>query len=684
MSKLAKGIAVIGVLSMLAPTVFGVSVSDLQGQLDALLVQLHSLQAQLSALNTSNVFNFSVNLTFGSVGSQVSALQNFLVSQNVGLAALALARHGTTQNFGSLTKAALIEYQQSAGISPAIGYFGPITRNYINSLRNNTDNTNNTTTNTSGLSFSTSTTSNELIGLVPVVSTNSAINVYDTSAILRGETDSSAGLVGFDYGLTSSYGSETTSTGNGMFSSYLSGLSGNTTYHFRAKAKNSAGWGYGGDQTLTTATVLNYSVPQGDNSVVISIPTLTTDAATALAATTATLNGTITDEGGASSTITGFDYGLTNAYGTEATSTYAGGAAAFSKDITSLASNTTYHFRSKAKNSAGWGYGADAILTTALAPPTVTTNAATSVATSTATFNGSITSEGDASSTITGFDYGLTDSYGSEATSTYAAGVGAFNKAITGLTSGATYHLRAKSYNAGGWGYGSDGTLTTADQYAKLLLHMDGVNESTSFPDSSFYNHTMTAQGGVQVDTSNYKFPTGGCNFVSDGNYLSSATSEDWHFSTGDFTIDFWVKFNSLGTEKALVVIFDANLPAPVTLNVVRTSDNKLAAAMSTPNHGPVTTNAVFTQTGVWYHVAIEKSGGSTNPLFFINGVQQTITSSAWGDALWPADLPWKTTLYVGYSPWHGSGIDGYIDELRISKGIARWTSNFTPPTTPY
>jgi len=96
--------------------------------------------------------------------------------------------------------------------------------------------------------------------------------------------------------------------------------------------------------------------------------TLTSDIATDLAATTATLNGTITSEGGASSTITGFDYGLTTSYGSQATSTYSAGTGTFHEHITSLTASTEYHFRAKSYNSQGWGYGSDTTLTTSAAP----------------------------------------------------------------------------------------------------------------------------------------------------------------------------------------------------------------------------------------------------------------------------------------------------------------------------
>jgi peptidoglycan hydrolase-like protein with peptidoglycan-binding domain len=103
-----------------------------------LLVELAALQAKagespLVSVSSTEVI-FSRNLYFGITGNDVKELQLFLISQNVGPAARKLAAHGTTKNFATLTLSALIEFQKKAGIKPAVGYFGPITRAYVNNL----------------------------------------------------------------------------------------------------------------------------------------------------------------------------------------------------------------------------------------------------------------------------------------------------------------------------------------------------------------------------------------------------------------------------------------------------------------------------------------------------------------------------------------------------------------------
>jgi hypothetical protein len=117
------------------------STSVLQTELNALLAELATLQSEAgespSTPASSAPFIFTRNLYFGITGNDVKELQTFLISQDTGHAAGKLAAHGTTTYFGSLTQNALIEFQKNAGIHPVIGYFGPITRRYVNNLQEN-------------------------------------------------------------------------------------------------------------------------------------------------------------------------------------------------------------------------------------------------------------------------------------------------------------------------------------------------------------------------------------------------------------------------------------------------------------------------------------------------------------------------------------------------------------------
>lgn len=114
------------------------NVVALQAQLGGLQIQLAQLQTQANTPNAASTFgqnvkNIATNLQKGNRGDGVKILQDFLISQNKGPSATALASVGATAYFGELTRAALAEFQVSVGISPAYGFFGPLTRAYIHS-----------------------------------------------------------------------------------------------------------------------------------------------------------------------------------------------------------------------------------------------------------------------------------------------------------------------------------------------------------------------------------------------------------------------------------------------------------------------------------------------------------------------------------------------------------------------
>jgi len=115
--------------------------AQLQVQVDELLALVQSLNVQVQARKQGSFVSGSafgqqvraiaVNLVEGNRGNDVKILQDFLISQNRGSAAQSLANVGATAYFGTLTRAALAEFQAQTGINPPLGNFGPITRSYI-------------------------------------------------------------------------------------------------------------------------------------------------------------------------------------------------------------------------------------------------------------------------------------------------------------------------------------------------------------------------------------------------------------------------------------------------------------------------------------------------------------------------------------------------------------------------
>ncbi len=251
--------------------------------------------------------------------------------------------------------------------------------------------------------------------------------------------------------ITDSKTTEGVAGSTGAFTSSMTGLTSNTTYHYRAYATNTAGTSYGGDQTFTT----------------LQTPMVTTQAATAIATTTATGNGNITDLGSPNPTQHGVCWSTTadpTIGDSKTTKGAAGSTGAFTSSMTGLSAGTLYHVRAYATNTGGTSYGVDITFTTDPVAPTVTTQAATIVDTTTARGNGNITDLGAPDPTEHGVCWStsanptITDS---NTTKGVAGATGAFTSEMTGLIPETTYHYRAYATNTADTVYGADQTFTT-------------------------------------------------------------------------------------------------------------------------------------------------------------------------------------------------------------------------------
>jgi hypothetical protein len=143
---------------------------------------------------------------------------------------------------------------------------------------------------------------------------------------------------------------------------------------------------------------------------------VTTDNATNVTRISATLNGNLNDLGTASSVNFSFQWGLTTSYGNETAAVAKTSLGAFTANVTGLTSGTTYHFRAKAVGDGDPVYGGDMSFTTSTIPPSVTTNTASNLATTSATLNGSLGSLGMATTVNVSFEGGNTPSYGNPTT----------------------------------------------------------------------------------------------------------------------------------------------------------------------------------------------------------------------------------------------------------------------------
>ncbi len=361
----------------------------------------------------------------------------------------------------------------------------------------------------------------------PTLTTQAATSVTETTATLNATiTNGGTSNVterGFQYGPTTSYGQTLTQTAGapystGTFTGSISSLTCGTTYHFRSYATNTTGTSYGEDVSFTANAC--------------RAPSMSTQAATSVTETTATLNGTITDTGSSSVTERGFEYGPTTSYGQTVAQTagapYSTGT--FTGSISSLTCGTTYHFRSYSINSTGTAYGTDVSLaTTACQPPAATTQAATSVTVSGGILNGSITDLGSNNVSSRGFQYGPTTSYGQTLTQTSGTpySTGSFAGAISSLSCGTTYYFRAFATNTTGTGHGAGQSFTTGSCQPPTLTTQaaTSVTETTAT-----LNATITNGGTSNVTERGFQYgPT-----TSYGQTLTQTAGAP--YSTGTFT----------------------------------------------------------------------------------------------------------------------------------------------------
>jgi Concanavalin A-like lectin/glucanases superfamily len=219
------------------------------------------------------------------------------------------------------------------------------------------------------------------------------------------------------------------------------------------------------------------------------------------------------------------------------------------------------------------------------------------------------------------------------------------------------------------------------DAFTKLLLHCNGADGSTAFPDSSTVPKTVTAVGNAQVDTAQSKFGGASALFDGTGDYLTLADSTDWEFGNGDFTIDFWVRFSNKGLNAQEEFVSQYAGGANKGWDFAYANGSTLLRFnRSTTGSDDVALSVTWAPAdNTWYHVALTRNGADLR--FFVNGTQQGATQNIGTATIFAPNA----ALMVGSVISGGiNNLAGWLDEVRISKGIARWTANFTPPTAPY
>lgn len=187
----------------------------------------------------------------------------------------------------------------------------------------------------------------------------------------------------------------------------------------------------------------------------------------------------------------------------------------------------------------------------------------------------------------------------------------------------------------------------------------------------------ITAVGNASVTTAVAKWNQGSggssLSFDGSGDYFSVSKNTDFEFGNGDFTVECWVRLNSIATDQTFT-----SYGAGASGSIFGWAIERLAASgfrffLYSGSILYARSNTAAASVNTWYHLAVVRSSGSL--ILYVDGVASASTSAnvtinAPTGALLAIGSFWKTLRFT----------NGYIDDLRITKGVARYVSNFTPP----
>ena len=210
-----------------------------------------------------------------------------------------------------------------------------------------------------------------------------------------------------------------------------------------------------------------------------------------------------------------------------------------------------------------------------------------------------------------------------------------------------------------------------------LLLHCEGADGAATFTDSSSFGHAVSAGGNARTAVAQKRAGNSAAYFDGAGDYLQIADAGSFDFP-GDFAVEMWVYPTSGGATRGLVHHRVADTSGSGTWGLSINAANALA--FGNWQTVVVTTGGVVPQ-NTWSHVAVTRSSGAM--ALFVNGM----TVASWADS---TNFTNSNPLYLGFERGNGGTTPGfftdffagYIDEVRITKDLARYVSTFTPPAS--
>jgi hypothetical protein len=223
---------------------------------------------------------------------------------------------------------------------------------------------------------------------------------------------------------------------------------------------------------------------------------------------------------------------------------------------------------------------------------------------------------------------------------------------------------------AGGGGGGTDPYFSSV----KSLLHFDGSNGSTTFTDQ--ISRTWTPNNAT-ISTTQSKYGGASGYFSGSSSWLTTPyVTADFDWWVGDWTLEYWIypiSFGGVGNLPSAIGNMDQGGSLYWGLGPLGGSSGTLGFYYWGPGSNPIQ-GAGALSTGSWQHVAATHT--TSGITLFNHGTMGSTTAAASGTS--------STGVPLTINGWNSGAFNCYLDDLRLTQGVARYTGNFTPPTAPF
>lgn len=208
-----------------------------------------------------------------------------------------------------------------------------------------------------------------------------------------------------------------------------------------------------------------------------------------------------------------------------------------------------------------------------------------------------------------------------------------------------------------------------------LLLPFDGANGSTLFPDLSLSAHPIYSAISAALSTTQSKFGGSSLNVPGSASYIYAPSHADFQVFGGNFTIEFWAWYAASTGNQCMIELGSSTTNRA---NISLVSGQILYYTQSNSGNGGSRISATAPSNSAQHHIALTMASGTQT--LWLDGTSAGTSSNT----VFPTG---NLIASIGSNRGDTGGTNdytGYLDMMRITKGVARYTTAFTPPAVPF